>query len=62
MPLAADFLKVPHHEQNFVDACVPEPQSRATAGGSVGQADPFNHPAETVVDRYEVDEHQAAAH
>jgi competence protein ComEC len=56
MPLAADFLKVSHHGSKtsstpaFLEAVAPQ-----TAAVSVGQANPFNHPAETVVDRYETD-------
>lgn len=56
MPLAADFLKVPHHGSKtsstaaFLAAVAPH-----TAVVSVGQANPFGHPAETVVDRYESD-------
>jgi competence protein ComEC len=56
MPLAADFLKVPHHGSKtsstpaFLAAVAPH-----TAAVSVGLANPFNHPAETVVDRYESD-------
>jgi competence protein ComEC len=56
MPLAADFLKVPHHGSKtsstpaFLAAVAPH-----TAAVSVGQANPFNHPAETVVNRYESD-------
>ena len=56
MPLAADFLKVPHHGSKtsstaaFLAAVAPH-----TAAVSVGQANPFSHPAETVVNRYESD-------
>ena len=56
VPLAADFLKVPHHGSKtsstaaFLAAVAPH-----TAAVSVGQANPFGHPAETVVNRYESD-------
>jgi competence protein ComEC len=55
-PLAADFLKVPHHGSKtsstaaFLAAVAPR-----TAAVSVGQANPFNHPAEAVLDRYKND-------
>jgi competence protein ComEC len=53
-PLAADFLKVPHHgsktssTEPFVAAVAPR-----VAVVSVGEANPFGHPAETVIERYE---------
>jgi competence protein ComEC len=56
IPLAADFLKVPHHGSKtsstpaFLAAVAPH-----TAAVSVGLANPFNHPSETVVDRYKSD-------
>ncbi|HEY6444332.1 MAG TPA: ComEC/Rec2 family competence protein [Candidatus Acidoferrales bacterium] len=56
IPLAADFLKVPHHGSKtsstpaFLAAVAPH-----TAAVSVGLANPFSHPAETVVNRYESD-------
>ena len=55
-PLAADFLKVPHHGSKtsstaaFLAAVAPH-----TAVVSVGQANPFGHPSETVVNRYQSD-------
>jgi competence protein ComEC len=55
-PLTADFLKVPHHGSKtsstpaFLAAVAPH-----TAAVSVGEANPFHHPAEAVVDRYESD-------
>jgi competence protein ComEC len=56
MPLAADFLKVPHHGSKtsstaaFLAAVAPH-----TAAVSVGEANPFHHPAEAVVNRYQND-------
>jgi competence protein ComEC len=53
-PLAADFLKVPHHGSRtsstdaFVAAVAPK-----VAVVSVGQDNPFGHPVEAVVERYE---------
>ncbi len=55
-PLAADFLKVPHHGSKtsstpaFLAAVAPH-----IAAVSVGEANPFHHPAETVVNRYDSD-------
>lgn len=54
--LAADFLKVPHHgsktssTQQFLKAVGPR-----VAVISVGQANPYGHPAAEVVERYEAD-------
>jgi len=53
-PLAAEFLKVPHHGSKtsstpeFLAAVAPR-----VAAVSVGEANPFGHPAEAVVERYE---------
>jgi competence protein ComEC len=53
-PLAADFLKVPHHGSKtsstelFLAAVAPR-----VAVVSVGDANPFGHPAANVVERYE---------
>jgi competence protein ComEC len=53
-PIAADFLKVPHHGSKtsstpaFLAAAAPH-----IAAVSVGEANPFHHPAETVVNRYD---------
>jgi competence protein ComEC len=53
-PLAADFLKVPHHGSKtsstelFLTAVAPR-----VAVISVGEANPFGHPAENIVERYE---------
>ena len=53
-PLAADFLKVPHHGSKtsstdaFVAAVAPK-----VAVVSVGEDNPFGHPADAVVERYE---------
>jgi competence protein ComEC len=53
-PLAADFLKVPHHGSKtsstelFLAAVAPR-----IAVVSVGEANPFGHPAANVVERYE---------
>jgi len=53
-PLAADFLKVPHHgsktssTEAFLAAVAPR-----VAVVSVGEANPFGHPAEAVIERYE---------
>jgi len=52
-PLAADFLKVPHHgsktssTEAFIEAVAPR-----VAVVSVGESNPFGHPAEEVVERY----------
>jgi competence protein ComEC len=52
-PLAADFLKVPHHgsktssTEAFLAAVAPR-----VAVVSVGDANPFGHPAETIIERY----------
>jgi competence protein ComEC len=52
-PLAADFLKVPHHgsktssTEAFLQAVAPR-----IAVVSVGEANPFGHPAENIVERY----------
>jgi len=52
-PLAADFLKVPHHgsKTSSTDAFVAAVSPRV-AVVSVGEANPFGHPAETVLERY----------
>ncbi|HEV2297113.1 MAG TPA: ComEC/Rec2 family competence protein [Candidatus Acidoferrales bacterium] len=56
VPLAADFLKVPHHgsktssTQQFLEAVAP----RAVAI-SVGEGNPYGHPSTDVVSRYETD-------
>ncbi|MGA8224086.1 MAG: DNA internalization-related competence protein ComEC/Rec2 [Candidatus Acidiferrales bacterium] len=53
-PLAADFLKVPHHGSKssstpgFLAAVAPR-----VAVVSVGEANPFGHPAKEVIERYE---------
>lgn len=53
-PLAADFLKVPHHgsktssTEAFLAAVAPR-----VAVVSVGEGNPFGHPVESVVERYE---------
>jgi competence protein ComEC len=53
-PLAADFLKVPHHgsktssTEAFLAAVAPR-----VAAVSVGESNPFGHPAEDVIERYE---------
>ena len=53
-PLAATFLKVPHHGSKtsstapFLGAVSPQ-----IAVVSVGEANPFGHPAENIVERYE---------
>jgi competence protein ComEC len=55
-PIAADFLKVPHHgsktssTEAFLAAVAPR-----VAVISVGQVNPFGHPSESVVERYEND-------
>ncbi|HXQ26745.1 MAG TPA: DNA internalization-related competence protein ComEC/Rec2 [Candidatus Acidoferrales bacterium] len=55
-PLAADFLKVPHHgsktssTEAFVAAVAPR-----VAAISVGESNPFGHPSENIVERYEHD-------
>ena len=52
-PLAADFLKVPHHgsktssTEAFLEAVAPR-----VAVVSVGEANPFGHPAESILERY----------
>jgi len=54
VPLASDFLKVPHHgsktssTDGFLAAVAPR-----VAVASVGESNPFGHPAEPVVERYE---------
>jgi competence protein ComEC len=54
VPLASDFLKVPHHGSKtsstaaFLAAVAPR-----AAAVSVGEANPFGHPAAIVVERYE---------
>jgi competence protein ComEC len=56
VPLASDFLKVPHHgsrtssTQEFLAAVAPR-----VAVVSVGAANPFGHPAPEIVERYEHD-------
>jgi len=53
-PLAADFVKVPHHgskassTEDFVAAVAPR-----VAVISVGEANSFGHPSQSVVERYE---------
>jgi competence protein ComEC len=53
-PLAADFLKVPHHgsktssTEAFLEAVAPR-----VAVISVGESNPFGHPSEKVLERYE---------
>ncbi len=53
-PLAAGFLKMAHHgsktssSDDFLDAVAPR-----FAAASVGESNPFGHPAEAVVERYE---------
>jgi competence protein ComEC len=53
-PLASDFLKVPHHgsktssTEAFLAAVAPR-----VAVVSVGESNPFGHPSEDVVERYE---------
>ena len=53
-PLAADFLKVPHHgsktssTEAFLDAVAPR-----VAVVSVGEGNPFGHPSDDVIERYE---------
>ena len=53
-PLAAEFLKVPHHggktssTEPFLAAVAPR-----IAVVSVGEANPFGHPAEAILERYE---------
>ena len=53
-PLASEFLKVPHHRgktssiEPFLAAVTPR-----IAVVSVGEANPFGHPAEVVLERYE---------
>ena len=55
-PLAADFLKVPHHgsktssSEAFLEAVTPH-----FAAVSVGESNAFGHPAEEVVERYRQD-------
>jgi competence protein ComEC len=55
-PLASDFLKVPHHgsktssTEPFLEAVAPK-----VAVVSVGEGNPFGHPAPNVVERYERD-------
>jgi competence protein ComEC len=54
VPLAADFLKVPHHgsKTSSTDAFLAAVAPRV-AVASVGESNPFGHPAEPVVERYE---------
>jgi competence protein ComEC len=54
VPLAADFLKVPHHgsKTSSTDAFLAAVMPRV-AVASVGESNPFGHPAEVVVERYE---------
>ncbi len=58
-PLSADFLKVPHHGSRtsstgaFLAAVAPR-----IAVISVGATNPFGHPSQSVVERYEQDEIQ----
>jgi competence protein ComEC len=53
-PLAADFLKVPHHgsktssTEAFLEAVAPR-----VAVISVGESNPFGHPTASVIERYE---------
>ena len=53
-PLVSDFLKVPHHgsktssTDDFLSAVAPR-----FAAVSVGESNPFGHPAEAVVERFE---------
>lgn len=53
LPMAADFIKVPHHgsktssTDSFLAAVSPR-----FAVASVGEANPFGHPAQPIVDRY----------
>jgi competence protein ComEC len=55
-PLAADFLKVPHHgsktssTEPFLAAVAPH-----FAAVSVGESNPFGHPSQDVVERYATD-------
>jgi competence protein ComEC len=55
-PLGAEFLKVPHHgsktssTQTFLEAVAPK-----IAVASVGESNPYGHPAESVVERYSQD-------
>jgi competence protein ComEC len=55
-PLAANFLKVPHHgsktssTEAFLAAVAPR-----VAVSSVGEVNPFRHPSESVVERYKKD-------
>jgi competence protein ComEC len=55
-PLAAEFLKVPHHgsktssTEKFLEAVAPK-----IAVVSVGESNPYGHPAATVVERYAQD-------
>jgi competence protein ComEC len=56
LPMTADFLKVPHHgsktssTEEFLTAVAPR-----YAVASVGEGNPFGHPAQPVVDRYTSD-------
>ncbi|HKN60984.1 MAG TPA: ComEC/Rec2 family competence protein [Candidatus Acidoferrales bacterium] len=54
VPLASDFLKVPHHgsKTSSTDAFLAAVAPRV-AVASVGESNPFGHPAEPVVERYE---------
>jgi competence protein ComEC len=55
-PLAAEYLKVPHHgsktssTEKFLEAVAPK-----VAVASVGESNPYGHPAESVVERYSQD-------
>ena len=55
-PLAAEFLKVPHHgsktssTEQFLEAVAPK-----IAVASVGESNPYGHPAEAIVERYSQD-------
>jgi competence protein ComEC len=56
LPLAAEFLKVPHHgsktssTEKFLEAVGPK-----VAVVSVGDSNPYGHPAQSVVERYAQD-------
>lgn len=53
-PLTSDFLKVPHHgsKTSSTDAFLDAVSSRV-AVISVGEINPFGHPADTVIERYQ---------
>jgi competence protein ComEC len=56
VPLASDFLKVPHHGSKTSSAAeFLASVSPRFAAVSVGEANPFGHPSESVVERYEQD-------